>query len=266
MSELSSSPVPWKPLYKPAGVIDLGPGGRGSSLAFHVGVNVGGAPLDVLAFLQHIDGTPETVVLPGGITVERIVPLIHPYIPQMLARHVRAEGTGRPIAVAPGYEDWKVTVDFESTLFGLGGDQPFLTINRNYGGNFVTRPGTAYVGFTNGIRLRQDVGVFLPEVSYQVTLYQVPAVNDALICGLTGKVNLTEFLGRPPGTVRFDGLQTSYTQSTWNQVTFTVAFAFSFRLVPWSDVVFPDGTTDTAVNVDTGDPIYLLDELNDLLL
>jgi hypothetical protein len=253
MSELAASPVPFRTLYAPAGTVGMGNGAVGSSLGFHVGVGVGGVATDMIDFLTFVGGTSEDVTI-GGLTVSRIVPLKHPYFPAMVAVGARAEGTGRGIDAEPGWTDWRILVDFAVIPYAFGGDTPYLTVRRNYGASAITLPGRAYA--VSGTPLNHDVAVMVPEVSYNVTKYNVPTMDDSVYKTLAGKVNSDVFLGYAAETVRFDGVQDEISQTIAFTTNRTVSLAVAWRPRSWNQILLPSGVWATPVNVSDGSKMY----------
>src|SRR4051812_33005177 len=123
MAELADAPCAVEILYRESGGGGIDQSGVGATLGFHVGKGVnGGAPEDLVPFLLFVGGTKETVTM-GGVSVERIVPLRHPFYPDMVAVAARWEKTGKPHPAAPGWTDHKVVVDFAYVPYSFGGDQ-----------------------------------------------------------------------------------------------------------------------------------------------
>lgn len=254
MADLADSPVNYRILYHEGGEGGADASGVGSSLAFHVGAGAGGSPPDLTPFLQFVGGTAETVTI-GGVEVERIVPLTHPYFPGMVAQSVRWRKTGRPLTVAPGWTDWKVFVDFAVVPYAFAGDQPYLTLNRDYGASSITLPGRAYA--VGGVFLNHDVARNVPEIVYRATKYNVPTLDDSVYRALSGKVNDATFLGYAAGTVRFDGVQDQIVQTIAFTLNRTVSLALACRpSLSWNSIVLPTGAVGDPVNVDDGTGLY----------
>ncbi|MEJ7638276.1 MAG: hypothetical protein WKF75_09950, partial [Singulisphaera sp.] len=90
------------------------------------------------SFVGTLAGTLVAINQPGGGTIERVVPLLHPDYPDMLAVAFRSEAFGTPGGsgasfVSGMYSHARVTVEFASVPFGLVGDQPFLTVQTQMG-------------------------------------------------------------------------------------------------------------------------------------
>lgn len=262
MADLTASPVPVQTLYKPAGTVGGDERGWGGSLGFHVGSGAGGQPMDMITFLQFVGGTSETITV-GSTTYERIVPLKHPYFPAMVAVGARAQGIGTALAVAPGWSDWVVEVDFAVVPYSFGGDQPYLTIRRKYGASAITLPGRAYA--ISGVPLNHDVAVMIPEVVYSVTAYNVPSMDDTVFKTLVGKVNSTTFLGYTPETVRFDGIEDEIVMTIGFTQNRTVSMAITWRPRSWNEVLLPSGVWAAPINIADGTKLYGSGDLNLLL-
>lgn len=253
MADLTASPVPVQTLYKPAGTIGGDERGHGASLGFHVGEGVGGTAMDVIAFITFLGGTSETTTV-GSTTVERIVPLKHPYLPAMVAQGYRATAIGTALSVAPGWSDWVVEVDFALVPYSFTGDQPYLTIRRKYGASAITLPGRAYA--ISGVPLNHDVAVMIPEVIYSATAYNVPSMDDTVYKTLAGKVNSDTFLGYAPETVRFDGVEDEIVMTIGFTQNRTVSLALAWRPRSWNQVLLPSGVWGTPLNISDGTKLY----------
>jgi hypothetical protein len=263
MSDLADSPVPYRVLYQ-GGSIGLDTGGAGGSLGFHIGAGVpGGTPGDILDFLTFVGGTTESYVS-GGVTASRIVPLQHPFIPQMMARSVRTEGTGRPLLTVPGWTDWKVWIDFALVPFEFGGgDQPYMTLSRNIGATAITMPGQAFA--VGGVKLNHDVARVLPEIVYNVTHHQVPTQDDSVFVSLAGKINNAAFLGFAAKTVRFDGVQDQLSQTIAFTTTYSISLTLTWRPRSWNAILLPNGIWAEPTNINDGLGIYELGDFSLLL-
>jgi hypothetical protein len=270
MPVMSECPVPVKRLNDPpgsgGGVSVAGslapPGGVvwSTPLAFHVGVGAGGAPADLWAFLSWAFESTETFTF-GGASVERIVPLRHPFLPNLVAVGVRWRCTGRPIEEDPGWTDAKIEIEFGVPAYNL---DTFYTVRTRFGGEFDTIPNAA-MAFADGTRITGDWGVFVPEIAMVVTTFQSPAPVGPAIGNLVGKVSSATFLGWSAGYVRFDGVESDFAQTMAMTTTYVKSFAITFRSRPWNEVMKPSGASEVPLNVSTGLPKYQSGDLNALL-
>jgi hypothetical protein len=253
MAVITDSPCPVKTLFREGGEGAGDVSGWGASVAFHIGEGVGGAAADLLPFLTFVGGTTETVTI-GGVSVERIVPLRHPFYPQMVAQAVRWRRAGKPIDTEPGSTDHKVLVDFALVPYEFGGDQPYMTIRRRYGASAITLPGQAFA--VSGTKLNHDVARVIPEVLYSFTRYNVPTMDDSVFKTLAGKVNNATFLGCAAGTVRFDGVEDEINTNIGFVTNRTVSLALAWRPRSWNEILLPSGAWASPVNINDGLGIY----------
>lgn len=265
MAILADFPYPVEVLKDPRWSIGMDEQGAGASLTFHVGANVPGGlgdPSHVIPFLEFIGGTEETVVV-GGVATTRVVPLVHPYLPGMVAVRVRAEGVGKPTTAAPYSTDSRITVDFAVPSYSFGGDAPYSSRRRRIGSSSITLPGQALA--VSGVKLNHDVAKHVPEIIYSWTFFNLPTQSDDLFVTLAGKLNSSTFLGRAPKTVRFDGVEDEETTLITFQKAYTVTIALAWRPISWNAVLLPTGVWDEPVNISDGTGIYDVADLNLLL-
>lgn len=272
MALLANSPVPVRILADPRWEVGMDPGGVGGAMGFHVGAGVAavpgdpgvraGLPSDIYTFLDFIGGTTEAVTI-GGVVVQRIVPLRHPYLTNMVAQRVRAVGTGQPLDGAPGSTDAKVMVDFGVPPYPFAGDTPYSVLRHRGDATAITRPGRAYA--VGGVFLNHDIATSLPGILFSFTLYQVPTLNIDLYTSLCGKVNDAVFLGRAAGTVRFDSFEDEIATTIAFTQTQTVSLALAWRPRPWNEVLLPNGVWAEPVNVNDGSKLHAPADLSSLL-
>lgn len=265
MAFLADFPYPVTILNDPRWEIGGDQGGWGGSMAFHVGAGVtggGGSPDHIYPFVTFVGGQVETVSI-GGVLVERIVPLRHPYLPWMVATRVRAVGTGQTLPGAPGSTDAKVMVDFEIPLYGFGGDTPYSVLRHRGDATAITLPGRAYA--VSGVPLQHDVAISMPGILFSFTLYQVPTLNIDLYTSLCGKVNNATFLGRDAGTVRFDTFEDEISTTIGGVQTKSVSLALAWRPRPWNQVLLPNGSWSEPLNVNDGSKIHTTADFSSLL-
>jgi hypothetical protein len=257
MAVLADSPVPFRTLHREGGRGGGDTVGWGARLAFHVGAGVpGGSPADLLPFLLHVGGTTESVTI-GGVSVERIVPLRHPHFPDWVAQAVDWDRTGKAIGIDtfPGWSDWKVLVDFASVPYAFGGDEPYFTLERDYGASVITLSGQAFA--VGGVKLNHDVTRNIPQIVYRATKYNVPGLDDSVYRELSGKINAAPFLGYAAKTVFFAGVQDQIVQTIAFTQNRTVGLSLACRpRLAWNSVVLPNGVVAEPVNVNDGLGIY----------
>lgn len=263
MSYILDSPVPFRTLSAGGGG-DGGDQGWSHALGFWVGGSLsGGSPMDIYTFLNFISGTTETFSS-GGIVYNRIVPLRHPYLTNMLLTRVRWDFTGPPLDAEPGWTDAKVWCEFGVPPYAITGDQPFYTIRTRFGAAYETVPDSAFQ-FSDGSKLSSDSGLFIPEIGFTVTTYLDPIAVSDTVAAMTGTVNSAIFLGRAIGTIRFDGVETEFTRNASLQSTYVKTFSLNFRPRPWNEVLRKDGAWDVPTSVATGLPKYASADHNLLL-
>lgn len=256
MAHLADFPYPVQVLKDPRWSIGIDEAGSGASLTFHVGAGVPGGlgdPAHILPFLTFIGGTTETVLI-GDVAVERIVPLVHPYLPGMVAVRVRAEGSGKPTLAPPYSTDTRVTVDFAVPSYAFGGDTPYSSRRRRIGSSSITLPGQALA--VGGVKLQHDVSKHVPEIIYSWTFFNVPTQDDDVYTLLAGKLNAATFLGRDPKTVRFDGVEDEEVTTITFSKTYSVTLALAWRPISWNAILLPTGVWDEPVNISDGAGIY----------
>src|SRR6185437_12419511 len=123
---------------------------------------------DRFAFARTVAGTVE-----GTGQVHRIVPLRYPDSINLIAQRLTIQGLGAPSGPTVPYSKAKIVVNFEFVPWLIQGNaNPFRAIRLKYGGNYVTMPGTAFQFASDSTPIKQDMGVFVPEVGYNVTIYQ----------------------------------------------------------------------------------------------
>ncbi|MHC5536948.1 hypothetical protein ACYOEI_01585 [Singulisphaera rosea] len=253
MSYLSDCPVPYSVLYAPQSSEDVDPTSSRATLTFRTAYS------DRAAFIIFACGTVE----PGSPT-PRIVPLRHPEFPNLYAQRIGSLNTGSN-GSGSMYTDSKITVQFETLPFATAGDQAFRTTRLRSAGNYVTQPGNAFKFPSDNTPIKQDAGRFIPEMSYSITLFQCTNVNDDLIASLINKVNAGVFMGRPEGTVRFDGADSEVTQTVSGIITNNITLNLVFRPIPHNYLLRPDGGFEEAVDTSSGNPMYDLADLSPLL-
>lgn len=220
-------------------------------------------------FLSVVGGAEEEITYPGsGDSVTRIVPLkfpsASPLFDNCYALGCDLEGAGRPREdpiEGIVYEWAKSTVQFGSRpFFNFGEDYPLVSFNYTGGGDYVTRPGTAYKFPSDNLRLSQDVGVPVQYRDFQITFHKLQESNDELYDQLVGRVNSADFTlpnGRTyaAGFVHYLGPSGQYTQTVGNVKTWTISHRFKWRSVKHNEIMRPDGTAFEAPVDDNGDTI-----------
>ena len=225
-------------LHDPPATLDGDETGWRGNMTFKV-------PYDEMAdFCQFAGGKPYTISI-SGIPTTRYIPLSHPQFSGLICKRVQARATGQ----WDGTHNWdwcRVTCEFQSVPYGMDGSTPFLTIETTGSSESITIPQTAYYFPSDNKRIRQDVAIAVPVVTYAITTYLVPTLDDALYKTLVGKVNDASFLGFAAGMMRFDTWRSALQMSATLASTYTTTLYFSFRPVEWNKFLRPDGTWEAA--------------------
>ena len=213
---------------------------------------------DLNAFRATVSGTTQTFTYPGGSTASRVVPLKHPdevNAPNCYADSVRiypapntaalpwvpgTEGEEQPLGEY-GWEIWFADVHFSTPSYAYDGDTPLVTLSSDVGSEAVTRPGSAYAFLSDGFPINHNVALKIPTIHYALTFHRVPYLDTTLFESLVGKVNNPTFMGRPIGTVRFDGLACSGEQTIGGSVSFEPTLLIAYRRVPHNQIMRADG-------------------------
>lgn len=204
------------------------------------------AGADVATFLRVVAGLPETITY-GSYTATRLVPLKHPDVYNAYASGIRGYCPEGSIAYPTpnGGIMWShqwFDVRFTTPTFAYDGDEPMITVERDTSTEMVSRPGTAYKFPSDGLVLKQPVGVPVLATDYLLRFHRLPNINDDLYDSLAGCVNATEFRGRPPGTWLYLGAQNSGQLTLGGQASYEVGHRLQYREVPWNQIMRPDGT------------------------
>lgn len=259
VQDLTDAGIDWAYLYKPFPTVegDLQSGWT-AEISFLVPYGE-----QTTKFLLMAGGTPVTV---GNAT--RVVPLIHPDYSALLCTHLRAEGFGTPSFTEEGplWSHSRIRATFTGVPFPTDNSEPFMTRNVRKTGEYITIPGSAFVFPSDGTPIQQDSGVFVPTTALTITLYFCPTLKDDVSDGLIGCVNLLPFLGRPTGTVRYDGMESELSTLANGQITYTKTQSYVFRPVPHNQVLRPNGVWEAPVSTATGGFIHAAANLNVLLV
>ncbi len=224
---------------------------------------------DAFTFFSWAGGLKQTIETAPGITVERIVPLSHPEIPSMLVRALRMERFGTPQettdvkTIAALYNKAKITATFKSVPWPTDGSAPFMEIEHENGMEVYTI-GTAKYRFFDGTPIDADAGLSVPISRIKISIFQCPQTGADLSDSLIGKLNSTIFMGKPPGTVRHDGMSTRFSRAANFVDQWSRHLVLSYRPVHWNYFLHPSGAWQVAVKPD-GNPAYELADLNQLL-
>lgn len=249
---------------------------------------VDSADLDQL-FLT-VGGLSKSLTI-GPNSVTRLIPLIHPYLDpswNCYADDIRiftpegavagVDGTGGGIT----FSDYFIDVHFSTPPYFLElGDYPCCEFDGEPGEDRVTRPGSAYIFPSDGMRLSQAVGVPVKTLDFGITTHRLPAYDLDLYESLIGAVNITTFYGYSAGCVQYVGPKNRGQEIIAGQPVWTVTHMFKFRQIPHNAIMRPDGkdfeapieddggtppTPDTTNEEDDANPVYLLaeQELNQL--
>ena len=216
---------------------------------------------DLQQFLNVVCGLPVQIGT-GGVSILRIVPLIHPVYPAMLAQRFDVEAKGYNAAKDTGsllipYLKAVITVQFGTVPYPLQGtveDQAFMKLSVKHSAETYTIPNTAYI--LSGVPLQQDVGITVGTTAISLTLYQCPSRSDQLLGPYQGYINNAEFLGYEAGCVRFDGAEQDMELSMNGNLTYTKSMNFTYRRIGWNYALNHVGEWDTPVKSTDGTFMY----------
>lgn len=216
---------------------------------------------DFQQFLNTVCGTTPITIAPG---IQRILPLIHPQYPGMLAQSFDCEPAGYDASKDRGgllipYLKEKITVNFATVPYPYQGtveDKAFMKLSTKHSAESYTIPNTGYKFLASGIPIQQDVAITVGTTAIELTLYQCPSPTDVFLGPFQGYINSATFLGYAPGCVRFDGASQDMETSFMGNVTYTKTLTFMFRRVGWNYALSPSGVWDTPVKITDGTFMY----------
>jgi hypothetical protein len=256
------------PLRQPAPTIVGGPDGRSGMLAFAVDL------ADIGNFLEFVAGTDEIVPTPGGGSITRRVPLLHPDDSGMFVDSYDGEmfGTAGKNLWTPGlsihteqFTHVRLRMLFRTLPIAIGGDQPYYTIASETSSTMETIPGNSFVT-ESGRRLTGDGGLPIPCTSLIVTTYLSPTPVSYTLARLSGQVNSTDvdfgiYGTFPAGTLRFDGVRQDIAVGSSGS-TNAKSFILKHRDIEWNKVLNDRGEWEFAYSVGNGLPKYRSTDLN----
>jgi hypothetical protein len=262
MATLNDIPVPFTILRDPPPVVRGGPGGKSGTMTFYMALN------DAPAFVEAIAGTTEVIPLPGGGTVERVVPLVHPDHPDMyvVAYEQRAMGTpggvwGTGLSVyTEMFSHAVIEVEFQTLPFILGSDEPWFTLTVDSGHTIETLPDQAFYFSGPTEELTGEAGIPIPIVQYNLTTYMGTSDIGYDIALLSGRVNSVEFEGFPPGFLRYAGTRSEKTRGGAGQ-SLVKSYSLAFRPIEWNKSMRRSGVWDVP-STSGGYLKYLTADLN----
>lgn len=219
---------------------------------------------DVWDFIRFAAGTPTAVIGGDGTTPTVTVPLPLQFedLDKLYASKISYELRGPNKPGECGYDFAFVTVDYRIPEFPLIGDDPYMSLNLDFGGNFLQMPDTAYKFSDN--TYAKGVGKFVPEVELQLSWFRRPYLPDYKILNAVGRVNSTTFRGCDPELVRFDGCSAQIDRTALGGENWTIQFSFMYRPVSWNMLMHPSGTGFAYVEDANSNKIYDNYDMNDL--
>lgn len=267
MSHISDLPVMVPPdpmyaiLYKKPGQLSMVMGGAGGQLTWRV-------PDSIIAqFLKVVGGLPEVIAVAGNppSTITRIVSLRHPLFPNLLASDVQATGVGFAANGNPTmgnwWKYWDVQVTFSTPQYQVDGSDPFLNIATRPSGRTIAMPASAAT-FTAGDHPVIDPGVYVPGMTYEITINGLPSFSEAFWFGYFRTINSTTFRNFAPHTVLFNGPALNRTVTIGNVVRNNVTIPFEISALDWNYEAKASGALDTmSVN---GSPWYTAVDFNQI--
>lgn len=245
MATLDDITVPFSILRDPAPIIRGGPGGRSGEINFYTALNDRGS------FIQTMAGTTENIALPGGGTVERVVPLQHPDDPGMYAVSYESKAIGTPGGVwgtglsvyTTMFSHAVLSVQFESLPFILGSADPWFTLSVGSGTTIETIPDGAFAFSSPYEEMTGEAGIPIPIVQYNLTTYMNTQQIGYEVAQLAGKVNSVPFEGFPAGFIRYSGTTSEMTRGGGG-TSLVKSYALSFRPILWNMAMRRNGTWD----------------------
>lgn len=254
MALLAECPVSYVISRDPAPTYEGGPDGRRATFAVQVAIG------DVTAFVQHAIHSVETIDYGGGVTAERVVPLVYPDDPGMHLVGYRVEyfgtpGEGSGSAFADQFSRARIHCDFGVLPFGVGGDQPFYTLSTDHGVEMEALPGSTLV-FPSGKTLTGDWALRVGTVAYNLTTYLGTTTVSPTISNMAGKVNVAavDFPGIgtfAAGHLRLDGIRSEYAHGMFSR-TMTKSFSLRYREREWNAVMNVAGVWEVPTLGTTG--------------
>jgi hypothetical protein len=226
---------------------------------------------DALTFFNWAGGLVHSIESPvgSGFYVQRIIPLSHPEISTMIVRGLSMQRYGTQAettnvhTLAALFSRAKITATFKSVPWPTDGSSPFMEIETQKGAEVYTI-GTAKYRFADGTPIDADCGVVIPTSTFSISIYSCPVIGTAESDPLLGKLNITEFMGKPPGTVRYDGMSTKFSKAANFVDQWSRHMSFAYRPIPWNYFLHPSGDWLLALKPD-GSPAYEPAELNVLV-
>lgn len=244
MPTVNDLPGDWKYLYDPAPTLEADGEAWTASLSFVT------PQYNVIPFVSLLSGVTESVPYSGG-SVDRIVTLQHPLYNWLWSTSFSCEAFGEASQTSTALEDLhshaKINVDFRSTNYPTGGSEPYLTWETRGTSLYATIPGRK-MKFTGGEVLGQDAGFFISQVSYVLTLYQAPQLNDEYINGFLNTVNNATFRGIPAGQLRFDTWGSSFEIIGGGGLRWTKQLVFTRQSHSWNQYYTSAGVLETALD------------------
>jgi hypothetical protein len=247
---ISRQPPPW---------IRYGPSGGEAEITFLIALN------DLPAFRETLIGTVETIAYPGGGTMERIVPLVHPDDPALFAIGYHAEAIGTPGGSGASvhtsqFSHYKVRVDFATLPFGTGGDVPYYSWSTQAAEQFQTIPGVT-LHFSDGSALTGDYGLPMVCINMNLTTYLSTSPVDYTLASLAGRINSVAVDSFPPYTLRFTGATSEFQQTSTSR-SLVKTYSLAFRDPHWNMGLRKDGAWDTFTVGATGLGPFQATDLN----
>lgn len=261
MATIDDFQVPWAIMRKPEPWIGAGPGGREGEITFLVALN------DLPSFVQTMAGTTETIDIGGGSTIERIVPLVHPDDPQLVALSYRAEAFGSPKGTGASvhstqFSHYRVRVQFATLPYADSGETAYYTLTTDTAEAFETIPNLK-LNFSDGSSVTGEFGVpTAPTAIVLTTFLSVTPVTFAL-ASLVGRINSVAFDDFPQYTLRFTGVRSDYSRGAYTR-TLVKSYNLLFRDPHWNKILRADGVWDTATLGTSGVGRFLTTDLNAL--
>jgi hypothetical protein len=252
MATVADLPASAKILY--------GPGGQISGQVFaQCGADLTWSvpDVDVQQFLTVVGGG----VSGGQGSTQWVIPLRHPSFTQLYAKSISGKTLGYD-TVRKYFAMWAITVHFETPPYATNGPDAFLTIQGRPGGRAMALPASGGT-LADGSRTAHDPGQWVPGFTYDVTVHQLPYLNEGGWLGFIRCVNSTTFRNCPPGTVLYSGPAFNRTTTFSGVTTYEVTHSFEVSAVDWNSEYGMDGSLQEWTSA--GNTRYPKVDLNQLL-
>jgi hypothetical protein len=179
----------------------------------------------------------------------RIVPLRHVDLPWCVAYDLDGELVGwdetltGPMGEVGYFAGLKCKIAYKVPAWDLDGADAFLEIAGRPSPRTLFAPGSAAT-FPDSSHPVHDPGIFVPGFQYDVTVHQLPFLDEATYQAYMGGVNNATFRRCPAGTVLYEGPSFVRTSTFGGVTTYKVTHSFQVSAVPWQYEAKASGALD----------------------